>query len=285
MRVEQGKILISIPFNPSDPWESYVLQPFPTRFGASMIPKVSNYRALVLLSRTENIYTVVYDDDKHTLNCINSLNSKICSIDSFVFRKVDAPSCLLQLVLNGTFLGGEDRCLAGCYDFEADTYLHRLTNGSTILYGRDEFQMSCPRGSVPKTSIGLLVDGCNATSENYKSFGLTTLTRGYRYFLNSTWGFTTVTVEMPVFTSGLHNVTGEGEPVRQFHETGVHIDLVLPVLGTLALLTAFVGAIVVLGLHIRRNRHSDVASVRKIGLSGFTGQRSAAFSRPVFRFT
>lgn len=24
--VEQGKILISIPFNPSDPWESYVLQ-------------------------------------------------------------------------------------------------------------------------------------------------------------------------------------------------------------------------------------------------------------------
>lgn len=229
--------------------------------GVLRFAKVSNYRALVLLSRTENIYAVVYDDDKHTLNCINSLNSKICSVDSFVFRQVDGRSCLLQLVLNGTFLVGEDHCLAGYHDFEADTYLHRLTNGSTILYGRDEFQMSCPRGSVPKTSIGLLVDGCNATSKDYKSFGLTTLTRGFRYFLNSTWDFTTVTVEMPVFTSSLHNVTGEGEPVLQFHETGVHIDLVLPVLGTLALLTAFVGAIVVLGLHIRRDRHSDIYSV------------------------
>ncbi|XP_068238774.1 uncharacterized protein [Palaemon carinicauda] len=196
VNVDNNKIRITIPFDSSDAWQSYRISPFPTFMTNHSNPVISSLTGHVLISPDKETYTVIKDLNQLT-HCSDAMDRKICTADSFEFRKNLMDSCELGIVLDGALSHTSENCLDKLYPFDNKEFNCRLNNGSWIRYDKDGFNISCPDGSTSHNHIFVAADGCIGTSPNSMVTGLRTIIRERAYFANFTWTSTTPALPLP----------------------------------------------------------------------------------------
>ncbi|XP_066942555.1 uncharacterized protein [Macrobrachium rosenbergii] len=192
VKVDLDKIVIDIPFNPSDAWKAYKISPFPTYVSNFSTPIINNLSALVLVSANEETFTVVRD--QALLNdCYDVMDNVMCRIDLFEFRNVSnmsLGSCELDLVLNRTSPHTREHCLDGLVRYNDNQFRHRLLNGTAFVFSAEAYIVVCPDGTRASGHMFVVNDGCTATTSSLFIRAMVTIVRGRNFFINTSWGNT-----------------------------------------------------------------------------------------------
>lgn len=245
VKVDLDKIVIDIPFNPSDAWKAYKISPFPTYVSNVSTPIINNLSALVLVSANKEAFTVVRD--QALLNdCHDVMNNVVCRIDLFEFLNITSlNSCELDLVLNRTSPHTHEHCLAGLVRYRDNQFRHRLVNGTSFVFSAEPYIVTCPDGTRTTGHMFVVNDGCTATTSSLFIRASTSIIRGRNFFINTSWGNTRLQGLTIPYSRPIENAIASLDLLSPASHSSDHHDfLLLYTLIAVGMLLGAVGVIV-----------------------------------------